>query len=174
MDHTSQWIFNKTILNGKNGTGNDSSRLNEKSGSGNGSKGQYLQVVISASYDLVPLSRQEIIDLCRRELAEVVPATRDAKLRKAAVIKEVHATFSPEPNVDRRRPSQNIGLQNLFLAGDWTLTGWPATMEGAVRSGYLAGECVAGSSGKPQKFLQPDLPLEGLSRMWANRRESSK
>jgi zeta-carotene desaturase len=178
MDHTSQWIFNKTmlndVLNGQNGTGNGSVRLNEKSGSGNASKGQYLQVVISASYDLVPLSRQEIIDLCRRELAQVVPATRDAKLRKAAVIKEVHATFSPVPGVDLRRPSQDIGLQNLFLAGDWTLTGWPATMEGAVRSGYLAGECVLASFGKPQKFLQPDLPLEGLSRIWANGREPSK
>ncbi len=178
MDHTSQWIFNKTILNNvfnsANGTGKRGVRLSEKSSSGDASEGQYLQVVISASYDLVPLSRQEIIDLCRRELAEVVPATRDAKLRKAAVIKEVHATFSPEPNVDRWRPTQNIGLRNLFLAGDWTLTGWPATMEGAVRSGYLAGECVLASVGRPQKFLQPDLPLEGLSRMWANQRESSK
>jgi squalene-associated FAD-dependent desaturase len=174
LDHTTQWVFNKTNLNRADGTGSHGLRLSEKSSGGDASKGQYLQVVISASYDLLPRSRQEIIDLCRRELAEVMPATRDAKLRKAAVIKEVHATFSPEPGVDRRRPSQNIGLQNLFLAGDWTLTGWPATMEGAVRSGYLASECVLGSLGRPQGFLQPDLPLEGFSRMWANSREPSK
>jgi zeta-carotene desaturase len=133
------------------------------------SNAQYLQLVISASYGLVPKSRQEIIDLCRRELATVLPATRDAKLLKATVIKEVHATFSPEPGVDRWRPSQDAGLQNLFLAGDWTRTGWPATMEGAVRSGYLAAEAVAASLGEPRKFLQPDLPLEGLSKLWAHR-----
>jgi hypothetical protein len=56
----------------------------------------------------VPQSRQEIIDLCRRELADVLPATRDAQLRKATVIKEVNATFSPEPGVDRWRPPQKM------------------------------------------------------------------
>jgi len=71
--------------------------------------------------------------------------------------------------VDRWRPSQDAGLQNLFLAGDWTSTGWPATMEGAVRSGYLAAEAAAASLGAPRKFLQPDLPLEGLSKLWAHR-----
>ena len=74
---------------------------------GDSSSGQYLQLVISASYDLVPRSRQEIIELCRRELADVLPATRDAKIRKATVIKEVNATFSPEPGVDRWRPGQS-------------------------------------------------------------------
>jgi uncharacterized protein with NAD-binding domain and iron-sulfur cluster len=69
------------------------------------------------------------------------------------VIKEVHATFSPEPGVDRWRPAQDAGLRNLFLAGDWTRTGWPATMEGAVRSGYLAAEAVLASfSAGPAKF----------------------
>jgi zeta-carotene desaturase len=50
----------------------------------------------------------------------------------------------------------------MFLAGDWTDTGWPATMEGAVRSGYLAAEAVLQSAGSPQRFLQPDLPPDGL------------
>ena len=70
----------------------------------------------------------------------MLPATRDAKLEKATVIKEVHATFSPEPGVDQWRPAQKTAIEGLFLAGDWTRTGWPSTMEGAVRSGYLAAE----------------------------------
>jgi zeta-carotene desaturase len=134
--------------------------------------GQYLQLVISASYDLVPRSRQEIIELCKRELAEVLPATREAKLEKATVIKEVSATFSPEPGVDAFRPAQQIGVRSLALAGDWTRTGWPATMEGAVRSGYLAAEALLVSFGEPRKFLQPDLPFEGLSKHWAEKAQA--
>jgi squalene-associated FAD-dependent desaturase len=150
LDHTTQWVFNKTMLYG------------EPAGSR-----QYLQLVISASYDLVPKSRQEIIDLCRRELAEILPATRDARLEKATVVKEIAATFSPRPGVDQWRPPQKSPVSNLYLAGDWTRTGWPSTMEGAVRSGYLAAEAVLADFGRPRKFLQPDLPFEGLSKMWA-------
>jgi squalene-associated FAD-dependent desaturase len=155
LDHTTQWVFNKTLLYGDAATGS-----------------QYLQLVISASYDLVPRSRQEIIDLCRRELADVLPATREAQLTKATVIKEINATFSPEPGADRWRPPQDVGLKNLFLAGDWTRTGWPSTMEGAVRSGYLAAEAVLAGFGRPQKVLQPDFPFEGISKFWAKRKMS--
>ncbi len=155
LDHTTQWVFNKTLLYGQAATG-----------------GQYLQLVISASYDLVPRSRQEIIDLCRRELADILPASRDARLTKATVIKEVMATFSPEPGVDRYRPAQKTSVENLYLAGDWTRTGWPSTMEGAVRSGYLAAEAALAGFGRPETFLQPDLPFEGFSKSWANRRIS--
>jgi len=173
MDHTTQWIFNKTLLSAgpdrPDETAGRAAHLIADGVGGDTSSGQYLQLVISASYDLVPRSRQEIIDLCRRELADVLPATRDAKVRKATVIKEVNATFSPEPGVDRWRPSQNIGIENFFLAGDWTRTHWPATMEGAVRSGYLAAEALSASLGSPQRFLQPDLPFEGFSKMWACR-----
>jgi squalene-associated FAD-dependent desaturase len=156
LDHTTQWVFNKTLLYGD-------SRAPR----------QYLQLVISASYDLVPRSRQEIIDLCMRELADVLPATREAKLEKATVIKEVNATFSPHPGVDRWRPLQKTKVAGLVLAGDWTRTGWPSTMEGAVRSGYLAAEAVLASFGRPQAFLQPDLPFEGLSKLWAKRRAAA-
>jgi zeta-carotene desaturase len=162
LEHTTQWIFNKSLLSAAV-SGGEKGPESEPGKAEAGARGQYLQLVISASYDLVPRSRQEIIDLCLRELAEVLPATRDAKLEKATVIKEVHATFSPEPGVDRWRPGQEIGIENLYLAGDWTQTGWPATMEGAVRSGYLAAEAVLARFGRPRKFLQPDLPLEGLS-----------
>jgi zeta-carotene desaturase len=169
LDHTTQWIFNKSALNSGDVTGGGPAHLTTELPRAEPPDTQYLQLVISASYDLVPRSRQEIIDLCRRELAAVLPATRDARLRKATVIKEVHATFSPEPGVDRWRPNQDIGMENLFLAGDWTGTGWPSTMEGAVRSGYLAAEAVAARLGRPCKFLQPGLPFEGLSKLWAHR-----
>jgi zeta-carotene desaturase len=88
LDRTTQWIFNKSRLYG---------------GPGDGS---YLQLVISASYDLLPRPRQEIIDLCLAEAHEVLPEARAAKLLKSTVIKEAAATFSPEPGSDRWRPPQ--------------------------------------------------------------------
>jgi uncharacterized protein with NAD-binding domain and iron-sulfur cluster len=71
--------------------------------------------------------------------------------------------------VDRWRLAQRSPVSNLFFAGDWTRTSWPATMEGAVRSGYLAAEALLAGIGEPRIFLQPDLPVEGLSKFWANR-----
>jgi len=151
LDTTTQWIFNKTALY-------DNAN---RSGPGSGT-GQYLQLVISASYDLLQKPRQEIIDLCLKEVRQAFPAAREAHLVKATVIKEAAATFSPEPGCDRWRPKQETSVRGLFLAGDWTDTGWPATMEGAVRSGYLAAEAVLRTSGTPKQFLQPDLPPDGL------------
>ena len=152
LDSTTQWVFNKTQL----------------SGDGARSQGQYLQLVISASYSLVPRSRQEIIELCINELRGVLPAIRDAKLMKGTVVKETSATFSPAPASDQWRPAQKSPLSGLFLAGDWTSTGWPSTMEGAVRSGYLAAEAILSDMGAPRKFLQPDLQPEGLARLWSH------
>jgi squalene-associated FAD-dependent desaturase len=171
LDHTTQWIFNKSLLYQQRTAHDVKMPIKEQPISETKAGGQYLQLVISASYDLVARSRQEIIDLCCRELAEVLPAARAAKLEKATVIKDVHATFSPEPNIDHWRPKQGIGIENLFLAGDWTSTGWPATMESAVRSGYLAAEAIAAAAatGPSRQFLQPDLAFEGLSRFWAER-----
>jgi zeta-carotene desaturase len=163
LDHTVQWIFNKTQLS--------ADAENTPGATASAHAGQYLQLVISASYELVPKSRQEIIDLCRHDLADVLPLTRDAQLTKATVIKEVHATFSPSPGVDKWRPSQRSSVKGLALAGDWTSTGWPSTMEGAVRSGYLAAEAITSGFGAPQKFLQADLPFEGLSKFWARKAE---
>jgi uncharacterized protein with NAD-binding domain and iron-sulfur cluster len=175
LDHTTQWIFNKSLLIGETETESEAARPTAKMEKGAAEEaaapgGQYLQLVVSASYDLVSRSRQEIIELCLREIGDVLPATRTAKLLKATVIKEINATFSPEPGVDRWRPAQVSPVKGLFLAGDWTRTGWPATMEGAVRSGYLAAEALLAAAGQPQKFLQPDLPYEGLSKCWARRK----
>lgn len=157
VDHNVQWIFNKTALYGPQDGENDKDR------------GQYLQLVISASYALIPQNRQEIIELCTRELNEVLPATRGAKLLKANVVKEVHATFSPRPGSDAWRPSQRTEIGGLFLAGDWTRTGWPSTMEGAVRSGYLAAERLLEFAGTPRRLLVPDLPAQGFCRWWNQR-----
>jgi len=168
LDHTTQWIFNKSLLSANPETNGAAPRpISETYPVFSG--GQYLQLVISASYDLVPRSRQEILDVCMRELAEVLPATREVRLLKATVIKEVNATFSPEPGVDQWRPSQQSSIRNLFFAGDWTRTGWPATMEGAVRSGYLAAESLLTGFGQPRNFLRADLPFEGFCKFWAER-----
>src|SRR6202041_3461468 len=101
LDNTTQWVFNKTVLYRRAETDHSAARPSEEHAATVEGGGQYLQLVISASYDLIPRSRQEVIELCRRELAEVLPLTREAQLRKATGIKEVNATFSPEPGSDR-------------------------------------------------------------------------
>jgi zeta-carotene desaturase len=151
LDTTIQWMYNKTRLQPQ--------RRSEDAGS-------YLELVVSASKTLVPMSRQQIIDLALRELAEFFPVVRDAKLLKAAVVKEVRATFSVTPGLDAYRPGPITAWPGIFLAGDWTATGWPSTMEGAVRSGYLAAEALTKAAGNPQKYLRPDLPPQGLMRLF--------
>ncbi len=147
LERTIQWIFHKSkILATRRDTAQN---------------GSYLELVVSSSKALVDKSRQEIIDLAVRELAEFFPVVRDAKLTKATVVKEIHATFSPAPGTDEFRPSHRSPWPRLFLAGDWTATGWPATMEGAVRSGYGAAEALSG-----RKFLVADLPAMGLMKLF--------
>jgi squalene-associated FAD-dependent desaturase len=131
LDRTIQWMFNK-------------------------SEGRYVQTVVSASRSLLETPRNEIIDLAVRELAEFFPVVKEARLEKAQVIKEVRATFSAKPGLERLRPLSQTSWKNFFLAGDWTRSGWPATMEGAVRSGYIAADAVAEAAGAPMRFLLPD------------------
>src|SRR5216684_6635390 len=162
LDTTTQWIFNKTALYAdSNGEGRHAT------------PGQYLQLVISASYDPLQKRRQEIIDLCLAEVRHALPAARESNLVKATVIKEAAATFSPGPGVDRWRPKQETSIGGLYLAGDWTATGWPSTMEGAVRSGYLAAEAILSEAGVPQKFVRDDLPAEGLARFWLGKQSTA-
>ena len=72
------------------------------------------------------------------------------------------------PASTRIAPAPVTAWPRVFLAGDWTATGWPATMEGAVRSGYLAAEALAATSGtKGARFISPDLPPTGLMRLFA-------
>jgi zeta-carotene desaturase len=130
-------------------------------------EGSYIELVVSASKNLIEKSRAEIVDLALKEVSEFFPAARTANLVKSTVIKEVHATYSPRPGIDAFRPQQVTVWPRVFLAGDWTATGWPATMEGAVRSGYLAAEALTRAAGaKDSHFLSPDLPPTGLMRLF--------
>jgi zeta-carotene desaturase len=155
LDRTIQWMFHKSKLLHRNGNGSRSSA------------GSYLELVVSSSKSLVEKSRQEIVDLAVRELAEFLPEVRSAQLLKATVIKEVYATYSPGPGTDQYRPQPVTPWARVFLAGDWIATGWPATMEGAVRSGYKAAEMIARVAGlKAASFLAPDLPAGGFMRLF--------
>jgi squalene-associated FAD-dependent desaturase len=117
----------------------------------------YLQVVVSAARQFRGLGREEVQRRVVEELARLFPAAASATVLRTRVVTEHAATFSAVPGVDRWRPEQASPLRNLFVAGDWTATGWPATMEGAVRSGYLAAERLLGSAGKAERLVQPDL-----------------
>lgn len=126
LDRTIQWFFNKD-------------------------GGRYLQLVVSASRSLLETPRADVIELAVRELAEFLPQVRAAHVEKAHVVKEARATFSPTPEIEYVRPDVRTSSARMFRAGDWTRTGWPATMEGAVRSGYLAAEAISG-----RRFLIAD------------------
>ena len=153
LDRTIQWMFQKSKLQPQRQQPDQ--------------QGSYLELVVSSSKSLVEMGRQEIIDLALRELAEFFPAVKTATLMKATVVKEVHATYSALPGSDSYRPSARSPWPRIFLAGDWTATGWPATMEGAVRSGYRAAEAIAEQSDSKEKFLAPELKASGLMRLFA-------
>jgi zeta-carotene desaturase len=103
------------------------------------------------------MPRNDVIALAVKELTEFLPAVASARLERAHVVKEIRATFSAGPGLEQLRPSSETRFPNFFLAGDWTRSGWPATMEGAVRSGYIAAEAVCRAAGKPASFLLPDI-----------------
>ncbi len=166
LDRTIQWMFHKSsfqspVSSFQKNTTSDSTG-NGKPETGN----SYVELVVSSSKGLVERSKQEILDLALRELAEFFPAVREARLLKSTIIKEVNATYSPSPGADAHRPSQVSPWPGVFLAGDWTATGWPATMEGAVRSGYLAAEAVTRQAGMPRRFMVADLPPRGFMRLF--------
>ena len=127
-------------------------------------QGSYLELVVSASPGFAALSREQAIDQAVKELAEFFPAVSSAKLEKAALVKEVRATFGVPPGIDAARPGAVSPWSNCFLAGDWTATGWPSTMESAARSGHLAAEAVCQAVSEPRAFLNPDLKPRGLMR----------
>jgi squalene-associated FAD-dependent desaturase len=115
---TMQWLFNKgRIL----GTGEP-----------------YISLVLSGAHQHIGRSKDELLAIALLNLAALLPASRNAKLRHSLVIKERMATFSPSPEAEALRPPARTPVEGLFLAGDWTATGLPATIEGAVQSGYTA------------------------------------
>src|SRR5580693_3398621 len=168
LDRTVQWMFHKSRLLQRAREVHDLSRAVNASTKKRAlapEGGSYIELVVSASTDLIDKSRAEIVDLAVKEVREFFPAARAANLVKSTVIKEVHATYSPRPGIDAYRPQQSTTWPRVFVAGDWTATGWPATMEGAVRSGYLAAEALLRATGvRDTHFLVPDLPSSGLMR----------
>jgi squalene-associated FAD-dependent desaturase len=134
IDGLGQWVFNR------------------------GEAGEhYLQVVVSAARPLKGLGRDEVTNRILAELRILYPTAVDANVIRTKVVTEHAATFAAVPGVDAFRPPQLTPVTNLFLAGDYTATGWPATMEGAVRSGYLAAEAVLARASRPERIVRADL-----------------
>jgi zeta-carotene desaturase len=148
LDREIHWMYNKSRLQ-----------------PGRNANGSYIELVVSASHKFAALSREEAIDLAVVELKEFFPALAGAKLEKAALVKEVRATFTVPPGIDAARPGSVSPWPHCVLAGDWIATGWPSTMESAARSGHLAAEAVCKALGDRRKILNPDLKPRGLMRL---------
>ena len=148
LDTRIQWMFAKSRI-----------RRWEKS------RGSYLELVISASWAELAMGREAILSAALAEAKVFFPRMHEAKLIKSSVLKEARATFSVSPGMDHVRPAQATGIAGLYLAGDWTRTEWPSTMEGAVRSGRLAAGALRGDD---LKFMTPELPATGWMR-WLSR-----
>jgi zeta-carotene desaturase len=127
-------------------------------------KGSYVELVVSASREFATLSREDAIAQALRELEEFFPAVKSAKLEKAALIKEMRATFGVPPGIDVARPGVSSPWSNLFLAGDWIDTGWPSTMESAARSGHVAAQVLSDEAGNPVRPFENDLEPTGIMR----------
>jgi squalene-associated FAD-dependent desaturase len=147
LDREIHWLYNKSVLQPWRQL-----------------KGSYVELVVSASRSFAVLSREEAISQSVRELEEFFPGVKEAKLEKAALIKEVRATFGVPPGIDAARPGPVSPWPHLFLAGDWIQTGWPSTMESAARSGHLAAEALCKTAGHMHAFLEADLKPKGLMR----------
>ncbi len=148
LDTRIQWVFAKTRIR-RWETG----------------RGSYLELVISASRAELGMGREEILASALQELELFFPKVREAKLLKSGVLKEARATFSVTPGLDAYRPTQLTEWPSLYLAGDWTATEWPSTMEGAVRSGRLAAGAMVGDVAR---FMAAETPAGGWMR-WISR-----
>jgi squalene-associated FAD-dependent desaturase len=144
LDTTIQWFFHKSRIRGY-----DSAR------------GSYVELVIAGSKRELPMTRAEILEPALAELARFFPEAGKARLLKSGILKEARATFSVTTGLDIARPDQKTELPGLYLAGDWTSTEWPSTMEGAARSGRLAAGAMIG---KPNQYMAAELPASGFMR----------
>jgi len=132
-------------------------------------EGSVVHGVISAAREWVDVPREEALRQFEKQIRATFPAAQGAKLERGVTVIEKRATFSPLPGSDTLRPAQgpdDRGIRDLYLAGDYTKSGWPATMEGAVRGGYLAAEAVANSVGMlgGRRVLVEDLSVEWPAR----------
>ncbi len=148
LDRQTEWIFNKT--------------RNFDLAEG---EGTYLSMVISASRRYTAMPKEELLALVLEDVRACVPGAREAKVLRSHVIRWPKATLSPLPGAEALRPDQRSPLSNLYIAGEWTQTGWPSTMESAARSGYRAAEYLLEREGLPSRVLAPDLPPSGLARL---------
>jgi uncharacterized protein with NAD-binding domain and iron-sulfur cluster len=133
-----QWVFDRTASSGL-----------EQSGY------QYLAVSLSAADHLLSRSPEELACSIVPALGQLLPSVPGARLVDATVTKERRATFSAAPGVQALRPPTAAGRGGLVLAGAWTDTGWPATMEGAVRSGLNAARVLAEDAATPSWLSSP-------------------
>jgi len=129
-------------------------------------KASYIELVVSASREFATLTREQAIARATAQLAEFFPEVKSARIVKTALIKEMRATFGVPPGVDAARPGAVSPWPNCFLAGDWTATGWPSTMESAARSGHLAAEALCRSLGDHRPLLFPDLRPTGFMKLF--------
>ncbi|MGW1135435.1 hydroxysqualene dehydroxylase HpnE [Streptomyces griseoluteus] len=126
-----QWVFDRTAASG----------LRE---------GQYLALSQSAAHDDIDAPVADLRERYLPELERLIPGARTARVRDFFVTRERTATFAPTPGVGRLRPGARTRAPGLYLAGAWTATGWPATMESAVRSGVSAADAALGALGRPR------------------------
>ena len=105
-------------------------------------KRNIISIIMGNAYPYVKWNEAELINMVLSELKKYLRETGSAKLFSYRVIKERNATFVPYPGVESSRPPQKTPLKNLYLAGDWTATGLPATIESAVKSGHICAELV--------------------------------
>ncbi len=129
------WVFNQSALR--------ASRLALRSS--DALRGQSLSLIVSDAGDWLSAGARDILARTVAELARFFPAAAAAPLTEGRVIKERRATFAPVPGSSGLRPPARTPVRGLFLAGAWTGTGWPATLEGAVRSGHSAASAVGAS-----------------------------
>jgi hydroxysqualene dehydroxylase len=122
---TIQWLFNKSKILGTND--------------------HYISLVLSGAHHHVNRTKEDLLATALKDLADLLPAMREAKLLHSLILKERFATFSPSWEVEALRPAARTPVSGLFLAGDWTATGLPATIEGAVQSGYTAAGAIQGN-----------------------------
>lgn len=108
--------------------------------------GEHICLTMSDPGKMEDMDTEDLVDLVLQELSAPLPGINEASLVDYAVLHQPKATFKPKPGSSGFRPSQNPGVPGLYLAGDWTDTGWPSTMEGAVRSGYLAADEILDNS----------------------------
>jgi len=129
-------------------------------------EGRVVHAVVSAADDWMELSEEEIGERVTADLRACFPAAQEAVLVSLRAVKEKRATFLASPEGERLRP-ETTGPSGVLLAGDYTRTGWPATMEGATRSGYEAAAAALGDA--PGSMLAPDLKAPWVARLLRGR-----